>query len=113
MSGSKTWELRASATKIRGKIALIQSGSGLVVGTCDLVDVKGPLSLADLKASTHRHRVSASDFGDTLPYQRTHAWVLANAHRLASPVSYKHPMGAVIWVNLDPRVGRWIEQDGG
>ena len=43
LSGKKTWELRGSATKIRGRIALVASGSGTVVGTCDLVDVRGPL----------------------------------------------------------------------
>src|SRR5882724_4942048 len=43
LAGTKTWEIRGSATKRRGRIALIQSKSGLVVGTCDLVDVVGPL----------------------------------------------------------------------
>ena len=33
-------------------------------------------------------------------------WVLANARPLQKPVRYKHPSGAVIWVNLDPRCHR-------
>ena len=38
LDGKKTWEIRGSATKIRGRIALVQSGSGTVVGICELVD---------------------------------------------------------------------------
>ena len=44
LEGKKTWEIRGSATKRRGRIALVASGTGTVVGTCDLVDVVGPLS---------------------------------------------------------------------
>ncbi|MEC7583714.1 MAG: ASCH domain-containing protein [Planctomycetota bacterium] len=48
LSGKKTWELRGSATRNLGKIALLESGSGLVVGTCDLVAVH--------RTSTHKVR---------------------------------------------------------
>lgn len=34
----------------------------------------------------------------------TTAWYLADAQTLGKPVPYKHPMGAVTWVNLDPGV---------
>ena len=54
LAGTKTWEIRGSATKRRGRIALIQSKSGLVVGTCDLVDVVGPLSLKKLRSASWR-----------------------------------------------------------
>ena len=36
--GKKIWEIRGSKTNIRGKIELIESGSGKVVGECCLVD---------------------------------------------------------------------------
>lgn len=39
LTGKKIWEMRGTYTHIRGKIALIRRGSGLVVGTCHLVDV--------------------------------------------------------------------------
>ena len=39
LSGKKTWEIRGNKTKIRGKIALIQSGTSEIYGTCELVDV--------------------------------------------------------------------------
>ena len=38
LSGKKTWEIRGCNTKIRGEIALIQSGTGKIYGTVELVD---------------------------------------------------------------------------
>jgi len=99
LSGEKSWEIRGSNTKIRGKIALIRSGSGLVVGRCELVDVVGPLTLAKYQRSTSKHRVSRRHTSE-LPYKSTYAWVLKNAKRLRTPIPYEHPQGAVIWVNL-------------
>ena len=40
LDGKKTWEIRGSKTNIRGQIELIQSGSGLVVGSCEIIDRK-------------------------------------------------------------------------
>ena len=49
LRGAKAWEIRGFQTKIRRPIALIQSGTGTVVGVCDVVDVHGPLSLEELR----------------------------------------------------------------
>ena len=35
------------------------------------------------------------------PYKRIYAWVLENPVKFKEPIVYKHPMGAVIWVNLN------------
>jgi hypothetical protein len=106
----KQWELRGSRTKVRGLIALVQSGTGTVVGTCELVDVEGPLSVAELRRSTVRHQVPANLFNNRPPYPRTYAWVLREARRLHKPVRYEHPSGAVIWVNLSSRVAMAIRR---
>ena len=104
LEGKKTWEIRGTNTRIRGTIALIRSGSSLVVGTCELVNVVGPLSLSDFRKTTKNHCVKPSAVGKHLPYKETYAWVLSNVKPLREPVPYKHPRGAVIWVNLLPRV---------
>ena len=96
LAGTKTWEIRGSATKRRGRIALIQSKSGLVVGTCNLVDVLGPLSLKKLRSASWRTGLRP----DKLPYASTHAWVVRSARRLRKPIPYRHPSGAVIGVKL-------------
>ena len=100
LSGIKTWEIRGSNTRKRGIIALIRAGSGLIVGTCELVDVQGPLTLAEMRRNTARHRIPAAYLRDSLPYVRTFAWVLRDAKPLKKSVPYEHPSGAVIWVKL-------------
>jgi hypothetical protein len=97
LDGKKTWEIRGSNTKIRGKIALIQSGTGLVMGTAELIDCKR-LSLSEYQEAKDRHCIEDCSIA---PYERIHAWVLTNAVRFQTPMPYVHPQGAVIWVNLD------------
>lgn len=102
LGGRKTWEIRSSATQMRERIALIRSGSGQIVGTCNVVGVVGPLSLADLKANARKAGFRAEDI-TSLPYgRRTFAWVLKDAVPLKHARHYTHPSGAVIWVKLPP-----------
>lgn len=108
LSGEKTWELRGSNTARRGEIALIESGTGTIVGTCVVEDTKGPLSLSQLKRSKAMHGVAPKEFGDEPPYKRTYAWILGRARRLPKPVPYRHPSGAVIWVSLSPGEARRV-----
>jgi len=103
LSGHKTWEIRGNATKTRGRIALIESGSGTVIGTCELADVVGPLGEKELKSNASKLGVRPDVIRGT-PYRTTYAWVLRSVHRLPRPVPYTHPAGAVIWVKLSPDV---------
>jgi len=89
------------------QIALVPSGSGTVVGVCDLIDCIGPLTQSEFrknasKAGLQKHEAQLGR------YRTTYAWVLEEPKRLDSPVPYKHPSGAVIWVNLDRSVERKI-----
>ena len=96
LEGKKTWEIRGSKTNIRGKIELIQSGSGLVVGSCNIVDCK-EITLEEYSNNKDKHKITNIT---TLPYKRTYAWVIADAKRYETLRKYKHPQGAIIWVNL-------------
>jgi hypothetical protein len=109
--GNKSWEIRGSRTSVRGPIALIKSGSGLVVGACDLVGVEGPLSLAQLAASIAKHLIPLSAIPAVFHryHERPYAWVLDHASPLTAPIPYRHPMGAVIWVKLDASVASLIQ----
>lgn len=69
LNGSKVWEIRGSKTNIRGQIELIQSGSGLVVGSCEIIDCK-ELTLEDYKNNIDKHNIQDVDM---LPYKRTFA----------------------------------------
>jgi hypothetical protein len=99
LAGEKTWEIRSSNTNVRGPIALIRGGSGLVVGTCDLVDCIGPLTLQELQENEDKTGIPTEQVR-FITYARPHAWVLWNARALNPPRPYNHPPGAVIWVNL-------------
>lgn len=97
LSGNKIWEIRSTNTNIRGKIELIQSGSGLVVGSCEIVDSK-ELTIKSYRQYKDFHKIKNVN---TLPYKRTFAWIIKNAQRYETPRKYKHHNGAIIWVNLD------------
>jgi hypothetical protein len=99
LAGTKTWEIRGRATSVRGRIGLIRSKSGQVVGSCHLVDVIGPLTRAELRSNARKAGCRPSDI-QTLPYPTTYAWVLRDARPFARPVPYRHPSGAVVWVRL-------------
>ncbi|WP_255287370.1 ASCH domain-containing protein [Bacillus pseudomycoides] len=98
LHGEKTWEIRGSNTKIRGNIALIKSGSGLIIGTVDLVDSK-KLSLQEYQNSEKHHCISKEDCFNP-HYKNIYAWIVSNPVMFQDPVPYTHPQGAVIWVNL-------------
>lgn len=92
---NKTWELRGSPTKIRGKIALIKSGTKTIVAYADLLGCIGPLTPEFLALNVDRHMASG-----VTKYKKTYAWILANVRGVEKPIPYKHPQGAIIWVNL-------------
>ena len=96
LNGSKVWEIRGSKTNIRGQIELIQSGSGLVVGSCEIIDCK-ELTLEDYKNNIDKHNIKNVE---AIPYKKTYAWIITNAKRYETPRQYKHPNGAIIWINL-------------
>jgi hypothetical protein len=101
LTGEKTWEIRGRATQIRGPIVIIKSGTGQAFGVVELVAVIGPLSLDDLVESTHLPSSEREEFRRTgLPYPKTFAYVVRNPRWFAAPISYRHPYGAVTWVDL-------------
>ena len=96
LDGKKIWEIRGCSTRKRGKIELIQSGSGKVIGCCKLVDcIK--LDIEEYNKSVSKHCIEDVK---TLPYKITYAWIISEPCRYESPKPYKHPNGAVIWVKL-------------
>lgn len=110
LAGLKTWELRSTVTSIRGTIAIIISGSGLIYGTVDLLNsfellpknrtsyLQRPDRCPILKANQDLHQLEPSEF--YLADKWNCVFVLENAKRLDDPIPYKHPQGAVVWVKL-------------
>ena len=67
----KVWEIRSSPTNIRGRIFLIQSGSGMVVGECNIVDcIKLDKQLFEQGRKYH----AIEDAFEKLSYKHRYAW---------------------------------------
>jgi len=96
LSGEKMWEMRSAPTKIRGRIGLIEAGSGLIVGECDLSCVLDPIDEHDAYMSYRLHRVKDVSLLEKWKYP----WVMTDPKRYQNPIPYQHPKGAVIWVKL-------------
>lgn len=97
LSGKKTWEMRATKTAIRGRIALIEQGTGLIVGEVTLKG-NGPeiKDMGAAAATQHLHKVDELH----LLQKWRFPWILEDVKRYKTPVPYSHPKGAVIWVNI-------------
>lgn len=109
LRGEKHWEMRSQATAVRGAVALIRKGSGAVVGVIRVTGCRGPLGLDELRSNADKHRVPMTEFESGRAAKWTTAWELADVQVLATPVPYRHPYGAVIWVNLEDGVSAAVE----
>lgn len=98
LDGKKDLEIRGSLTNKRGRIGLIESGSGEIKGFVDIV-CSYPIDRDLFEANRSRHCIDAEY--DKLPYQKPCAWVFQNPVRFKKPIKYKHPQGAVIWVKVE------------
>lgn len=101
LGGEKTWELRSTATSIRGQIALIKKGTGQVFGVANIISIRGPLSEQSLLQHEKQHCVPTDFWQPYEDFKWRYAWQLDGVEVLHTPVTYTHPNGAVIWVNLD------------
>lgn len=113
LRGEKTWEMRSRHTHLRGAVALIRKGSGAVVGVTHVVGCQGPLSVQELEASGVRHRVPMAEFLSGRASAWNIAWVLADTVAIEAPVPYRHPHGAVVWVDLDEATSSRIRMQTG
>ncbi|MCK1534201.1 MULTISPECIES: ASCH domain-containing protein [unclassified Bradyrhizobium] len=105
LTGEKTWEMRKAACRYRGPVALISKGSGTVVGAAEIVDSLPSIDSLEAYAQAEpKHRVPPNLQSQAFSDGWRTPWVVTRGHRLASPVPYKHPSGAVIWVSLDQDV---------
>ena len=99
LDGLKSWEMRSRPTKIRGRIGLIEAGSGLVVGETEIVRMQeAPKTLRARHMTRAFHRIPEDRF--SVMDKWCWAWVLNNTLRYDEPIPYNHPQGAVIWVSL-------------
>ncbi|OMF37453.1 hypothetical protein BK133_05195 [Paenibacillus sp. FSL H8-0548] len=96
LAGEKVWEIRGSNTKIRGTIALIKSGSGMIYGT--VVLIKSFQVTDEAYNQGGKHHCIPGNYENR--YKKRYVWELSSPQLYDKPIPFKHPQGAVIWVNL-------------
>jgi hypothetical protein len=94
-NNGKHWEMRSTQTKQRGVIKLIESGSGHIVGEC-MIAGSHKVSKDLARQSFSAHQVEDLSLLEKWCF----AWRLCNVKKYDKPIPYKHPQGAVVWVNL-------------
>ena len=96
LNDPKTWEMRSTKTSIRGTIGIIEAGSGLIVGSVEIVAcLQHPLEYPAFFINEHKVE------NLSLLNKWCYAWILSNAKRFDKPIPYTHPKGAVIWVKIN------------
>ncbi len=114
LAGKKTWEMRKGNCNYRGIVALIRKGSGQVVGLANIADSLPPLTTPEAYAAAEpNHRIPLPRQSKARKDGWTTPWVMSDARPLARPVTYTHPSGAVIWVNLEPDVAAAVTTQAG
>ena len=108
LAGTKTWEMRGKPTSIRGRIGLIRGGSGAVCGSAELAGCRAALSAAEMKNTHHMHGIPLAEQSAALERGWSVPWELASIRVIDPPVPYRHPSGAVTWVNLEADVAAAI-----
>ena len=99
LSGEKTWEMRSRPTKKRGLIGLIEKGSGKIVGIARIIENRPALTRINWSDYYEEHGVP-QDIADSPSFNWFVPWVLTDVQKLVRPIHYRHPSGAVQFVNL-------------
>ncbi len=77
VDGVKRVEYRTKPTRIRGKVGIIQSKSGTVIGTVN---------------------ITGCEWNENLEH---YEWTLSDGVRFATPVPFQHKPGAVVWIDVN------------
>lgn len=94
-NNGKVWEMRSNKTNVRGKIGLIQSGTGMIIGEAFLFGCSRQPIEKNEKFIKY-HKVIDLSLLDKWKY----AWYLKDILKYKEPIPYKHPKGAVVWVKI-------------
>lgn len=100
LSGEKTLEIRGTDTSHVGElIALIESGSSIIKGFCKIQETFS-LDKKRWEAETPNHCVDMTFSELKNRYKKPYAWHFCGILPCTKEITYEHPQGAVIWVDL-------------
>jgi len=93
LNGQKTWEIRRTNTKIRGRIALGNTTSKKVEGYAILKD-SFPMNIQTLLENNHKHRANAFITGYAGGKTKLYVWVLEDIQTESNPKPYSFSTGS-------------------
>lgn len=99
LKGKKTMEIRGNIPRshLYIKIALIESGSGLIKGEAYIYSVVRLWKNGWFEKAQEYHRIPLKD-KSIIKYKKCYGWWFTVPIVFETPIPYKHPQGAVIWV---------------
>ncbi len=88
LQNKKLWEMRSKPTNLRGKIGLIEQGTGLIVGEVELVGCKKQSG----KSLKSRRSISlhCCDPDFLISHNYFYAWEIVNARKYNTSIKYTH-----------------------
>jgi hypothetical protein len=101
LEAPRTWAIRGTRTNTRGRVALIAGRSGPIVGTCEIVDCLGPMTLEELRAEAGKQQVPVEMLMSS-PGAKSFAWILSEVKALAEPIPCSHATTSTMWMKLTP-----------
>lgn len=100
LAGEKTLEIRGSKTGRLGEtIALLESGSCIIRGFCKIQEII-PLDEDKWEIEKENHCVDMPFDELTKRYRTPYGWKLHCVISCEGKLTYDHPHGAVVWVDL-------------
>ncbi len=96
--GEKRWEIRRRKTNVRGRILIISNG--FAIGSAELVDVIGPMSVEELAEFQEYHRVDRKLLEEYASGGKLYAWVFENPVEFEERRRIRVPKGAQVWVRV-------------
>lgn len=100
MSGRKTWEIRGQTCRKRGRVCIIECGSGMIIGETTITESRDITNL-ELGDHVDKHQVVDLSF---VKYNRAHAWVLQGSLKYITPIAVPPKRGAIIWQLLPTHI---------
>ena len=96
LSGEKSIELRGTNTNKRGRIAIIESGTKLIVGTVEIIDTMLIETAAQYEKLRSKHCVGAER--RNIKYKELWGYVLKHPIKFDNPIEYSYKKGQQVWV---------------
>ena len=101
LDGTENWEIRSGSNHQRESLALIEEGSGQIVGVANLISIKKTLGYQNKYKNIGRHRA----FDERSWYSETWdvIWILENAVPLVTPINFQQSNSLDKWAtHLSP-----------